>query len=74
MEPWMFVWLAVQVQCAIGCMVIADSKNLGVGIWALCGVLFGIIGVLMAIGVMPGGREEVCSPSRRPRVPSTAGA
>ena len=54
MDPVTLFWtglIVYSIQCGIGCGVIADSKNRDLMAWFICGLLFGLIGVLMAIGV-----------------------
>ena len=47
MEPWILwtVLIVYSLQCGIGCIVIAESKNRHPFGWFVYGLLFGIIGV-----------------------------
>lgn len=45
MEGLLIVWLL----CAIGCAMIASSKNLNVGNWFVAGLFFGFIALLIVV-------------------------
>lgn len=57
-------WGAFQLSCAVGCAVVAWSKNRDPGWWFVLGLLLGVVGLLTAVGVAPlpdAGRREVFS-------------